>query len=314
GRYIPTIAVDATGRPMLVLEDYAVPPHLVVLEVGGPRTVLTSETAGSAAATARTGTVETLAWTGAEGWSIEGLLAIPAGEGPHPLVVNVHGGPISAWRNNWCGRDAHTNALVAAGYSVLKPNPRGSFGRGAKFAEAVLGDMGGLDAHDILSGVETLRARPDVDVSRTGVTGNSYGGYMATWLPTLSDVIRASVARSPVTDWLTQHLTSNITAFDERFLDGSPFDDESQFRTRSPLHRVEAITIPVMLTAGALDLATPASQAQILHAALREAGVPSSLVVYPEEGHGVRRQEALVDQCTRMVGWFDRHLTRPDGG
>jgi dipeptidyl aminopeptidase/acylaminoacyl peptidase len=168
--------------------------------------------------------------------------------------------------------------------------------------------MGGLDVDDVVSGVRHLVDRGVADPKRLGITGISYGGFMASWVPARCDLFAASVARSPCTDWLLQHLTSNIAEFDRRFLRGEPFDPESQYAERSPLRHVDDIRTPMLLTAGLNDLATPPSQAQVLHTALRERGVDTQLVLYPEEGHGVRQPLTLADQCARLVLWFDRHL------
>jgi dipeptidyl aminopeptidase/acylaminoacyl peptidase len=127
-------------------------------------------------------------------------------------------------------------------------------------------------------------------------------------MPSLSDRYRASVSRSPCTDWRSFHLTTNIAAFDTLFLDGDPFDPTSQYQTRNPLTRHERISTPMLLTAGLRDLATPANQAQQMHRALAARGVPTSLAVYPEEGHGVEAPPALADQCARMLAWFEHFM------
>jgi dipeptidyl aminopeptidase/acylaminoacyl peptidase len=221
----------------------------------------------------------------------------------------VHGGPTHAVRSTWTGRDPELSCLVARGYAVLRPNPRGSTGRGAAFAEAVRWDMGGLDVDDLVSGVQHLVDTGVADPARLGIAGISYGGFMASWVPTRTDVFAASVARSPCTDWLLQHLTSNIAEFDRRFVAGRPFDPGSQYAERSPLRHVDDIGTPMLLIAGLGDLATPPSQAQVLYTALRERGIDTQLVLYPEEGHGVRQPLTVADQCARMIAWFDGHLT-----
>jgi dipeptidyl aminopeptidase/acylaminoacyl peptidase len=168
--------------------------------------------------------------------------------------------------------------------------------------------MGGKDVDDVVSGVEHLVEQGIADGGRVGVTGNSYGGYMAAWIPSRTDTFAAAVSRSPVTDWRSQHLTSNLREFDESFVGGDPFDPTSNYATRSPLHLHQEIRTPMLFTAGALDLATPASQAQQLHNALRKTGVPTGLVIYPQEGHGVRGRDALADQLARMLTWFETYL------
>jgi dipeptidyl aminopeptidase/acylaminoacyl peptidase len=195
---------------------------------------------------------------------------------------------------------------VARGYAVLQPNPRGSTGRGAEYAQAVIGDMGGADVSDILAGVEHLVDAGTADPRRIGVGGVSYGGFMAAWMPTLTDIFAASVSRSPCTDWMLMYLTSNIREFVRIFVDGEPGDPASQYWSRSPLQHHQKISTPMLFTTGSRDLACPSSQAQTLHTALIEQGVSSQLVIYPEEGHDVKEHAALVDQCARMIGWFER--------
>jgi dipeptidyl aminopeptidase/acylaminoacyl peptidase len=309
GTYQPELGgLSVTGEPVVVLEQHDVPPRLVRLGADGIEVLLDSAGPGTAHVVASTGETRSVTWTSTDSTSMEGLLTLPAGDGPHPLVVHVHGGPVCAYQDGWLGRDPHTTILVARGYAVFRPNPRGSAGRGAAFAEAVLGDMGGLDVQDILSGIDALVAAGLVDRERVGITGQSYGGFMAAWMPCLTDLFAASVARSPCTDWRSQHLTSNIAEFDRLFLDGDPFDPASQYQTRNPLTHHARCRTPMLLTAGSLDLATPVNQAQQMYKALSERGVESALAIYPEEGHGVQAPPALADQCARMVAWFERFM------
>ncbi|MCW2844099.1 MAG: hypothetical protein JWN22_2015 [Nocardioides sp.] len=309
GTYQPELGgLSPTGEPVLVLEQHDLPPRLVRLGTDGVAVLLDSAGPGTAHVIGSTGETRSVTWTSPDAMPMEGLLTLPRGDGPHPLVVHVHGGPVGAYQDGWIGRDAHTTILVARGYAAFRPNPRGSAGRGAAFAEAVLGDMGGLDVQDILSGVDTLVTAGLVDRERVGITGQSYAGFMAAWMPCLSDLFAASVARSPCTDWRSQHLTSNIAEFDRLFLEGDPFDPGSQYQTRNPLTHHAQCRTPMLLTAGSLDLATPVNQAQQMYKALSERGVESALAIYPEEGHGVQAPPALADQCARMVSWFERFM------
>jgi dipeptidyl aminopeptidase/acylaminoacyl peptidase len=305
----PEVAGRPGRPPVVVLEEHGKPPALGELTENGFRQVLRVDGPGADHVTATAGTATRMSWRSSDGLEIQGLLLTPeTAEAPYPLVVDVHGGPTHAFRSTWLGRDPHASCLLARGYAVLRPNPRGSTGRGAAFAAAVAGDMGGLDVADVVSGVQHLVDDGVADPGRLGITGISYGGFMATWVPTCTDSFAASVARSPCTDWLLQHLTSNIAEFDRRFLVGDPFDRDSHYGTRSPLRHVDRIRTPTLLTAGMQDLATPPSQAQVLYTALRERGVESELVLYPDEGHGVRVPATLADQCARMVAWFERHM------
>jgi dipeptidyl aminopeptidase/acylaminoacyl peptidase len=310
GRYQPELGgLAADGRPVLVLERHDLPPTLARIEADGTAAeLLSSRGPGTDAVRAAYGEARPVSWTAPDGLAMDGLLDVPRTPGPHPLVVHPHGGPVCGYRDGWIGRDAHTVVLVARGYAVFRPNPRGSSGRGPEFAEAVRGDMGGLDAQDILSGIDHLVASGLVDPERVGVVGQSYGGYLACWLPVLSSRFRAAVSRSPCTDWRSFHLTSNLAEFDRLFLDGDPWDPDSQYQTRNPLTHHHRIRTPTFLTAGSRDLATPANQAEQMYRALTERGVPAALAIYPEEGHGVQAPPALADQCARMVAWFERYM------
>ena len=309
GLYQPEAgAWSVDGQLIAVLERHDQPPTLTAVRDGARRELVS--TAGDATERTKQHTGRTVrrSWQSSDGREIQGLLTVPDGDGPFPLIVNVHGGPVAAWTDGWIGKDVYASILVARGFAVLRPNPRGSVGRGQDFIEAIVGDMGGTDVDDITAGVQAMIDEGVTEAGRVGLTGNSYGGYMAAWIPCLTDMFAATVSRSPVTDFVTQHLTTNLAEFDEIFVDGDPFDPQSQYATRSPLAHHRRIKTPILFTAGKNDLATPASQAQLLHNALREAGVPTQLVIYPQEGHGVRAPAALADQLARMIVWFETYI------
>jgi dipeptidyl aminopeptidase/acylaminoacyl peptidase len=132
---------------------------------------------------------------------------------------------------------------------------------------------------------------------------------MAAWLPAIDPRFRAAVAVSPVTDWVSQHFTSSLAAWDASFVGGSPTDPTS-FGRFSPVMRAHALRTPTLVTAGRNDRATPPGQAIELWQALRLNGVPTEVVIYPEEGHGVGTYPAILDLGTRLVGWFERYLAR----
>jgi dipeptidyl aminopeptidase/acylaminoacyl peptidase len=298
----------ADGSIAGVLHSYARYPELSFVRGGGTETVASLRHPGADYLAGVGGTIEPVSWQAPDGLEIQGLLCLPEGHGPHPLIVFVHGGPVWAYRDRWAMGYVYTPLLVSRGYAVLHPNPRGSGGRGQEFARAVLGDMGGADTYDYLAGVDALVERGIADPDRIGVTGGSYGGFMSAWLITQDQRFAAAVPMAPSTNWYSQHHTTNIPYFDVLFLADKPRARSGRFLDRSPLLFADQVRTPTLQTTGALDRCTPPGQAVEFHTALLECGVESALAIYPGEGHGVRRFPALIDQCARTLGWFERHM------
>ncbi len=218
------------------------------------------------------------------------------------------GGPFG--RAGIVGRGRLRGAKVLAdnGCAIFFPNPRGSSGRGADFARLVVGDMGGEDTYDYLTGIDALIERGIADPKRLGVTGISYGGYMTAWLVTQDSRFAAAVPISCISNWYSQHRTSQIPFFDELFLNSVASAPGGRFFERSPAMFAHAVRTPTLNITGALDRNTPPTQALEFHRSLVENGVTSVLVTYPNAGHGVRSFPEVIDATTRYVGWFLEHL------
>jgi dipeptidyl aminopeptidase/acylaminoacyl peptidase len=247
-------------------------------------------------------------WTAPDGLEIHGWLLRPPGDGPFPLVVDVHGGPVWLHRPHYVGASGLRLGLLRRGYALLLPNPRGSSGRGQDYATRVLGDMGGADTHDYLSGIDALVERGIADPKRLGVMGGSYGGFMSAWLVTQDSRFAAAVAIAPVTNWVSEHLTCHIPHFCEQFLGDPMTVPGGKYHTRSPIMYASRARTPTLVVCGALDRNTPPGQALEFHHALRLHGVESVLATYPQEGHGVRSYPALIDFGARAVSWFEKHM------
>jgi dipeptidyl aminopeptidase/acylaminoacyl peptidase len=256
--------------------------------------------------------VRTIRWVGEDGVEIEGLLMTPHGsEGPLPMIVCVHGGPTWNWGAYFSDSEPNAVLLSSAGYACLLPNPRGSIGRGHAFAQGVIGDGGGIDYRDIMAGVDHAIAEGIADPGRLGISGLSYGGYMAGWAVGQTDRFRAAVAMSVVSNYVSFHLTSEVWWYDMAILKGEWNDPTSQYMERSPVTFAHRCTTPTLILQGAEDRCTPPGQADELYHAIAASGAEVELVVYPREGHvPVERQHAL-DAIRRTQTWFDRHL-RPE--
>lgn len=307
-RYPEASPAAAPGDAAVIIEGHFQRPALAVIEAGRLRTVREFGSDGLVQRVAGLGKAEARRWTAPDGLEIHGWLLAPPGPGPHPLVMDIHGGPVWMHRQRFVGRPSYPNLLLARGYAVLQPNVRGSSGRGQAYARQVFGDMGGADTFDYLSGLDALVAEGVADPARLGVTGGSYGGFMSSWLITQDDRFAAAVPIAPVTDWVSEHLTCHIPHFCEMFLADALTNPGGKYFTRSPIMFAGAVKTPTLVICGALDQNTPPGQALEFHHALRLAGAESVLLTYPKEGHGVRTYPAAVDFAARLIDWFEAHM------
>lgn len=310
GRYIAVSGIDSEGGCVLGCESFVRAPEIGVIRLGKYTTVKSFDH-GYADQAKVIGAAERVSWLASDGLEIQGWLLRPEGRGPHPLVMNIHGGPVSHWRPSWLGRSAlglMVLMLLKRGYAAFFPNPRGSSGRGQGFARRVLGDVGGVDTYDFIAGLDHLVERSIADPKRLGVIGVSYGGFMTAWLITQDTRFSAAVVVAPTTNQVTQHLISNIPDFSRLFLADSYRNSGGKYFERSPIMFAHKASTPTLNICGALDRCTPPEESVQFHHALLENGVKSVLVTYPEEGHGIRKLPAVFDYVARAVGWFDQHM------
>ncbi|MDT9599930.1 S9 family peptidase [Sphingosinicella rhizophila] len=293
---------------IFVREGWFNPPTLVTVSGGQEREVLRTGSNELQSLVAGLGKAEALSWKAPDGMEVRGWLLTPDRPGPHPLVLNIHGGPVWFFRPRYLGKSIQHQALLNAGYAVLEVNPRGSSGRGQDWAGRVFGDMGGADTYDYLSGLDHLVERGIVDPERIGVTGGSYGGFMSSWLITQDQRFAAAVPVAPVTDWVSEHLTCHIPFFCTIFLKDDIDNPTGKYHSRSPIHFAKNVKTPTLNICGALDKNTPAGQALEFHHALLGHGVKSVLATYPKEGHGIRTMPAAFDFLTRAIDWFVEHM------
>jgi dipeptidyl aminopeptidase/acylaminoacyl peptidase len=305
GRYATVSGFGDTGDCVLVGESFQRSPEIATLRSGHYR-VSKSFDLGYDAQAAGIATVERVSWNAPDGLEIQGWLLRPQGQGPHPLVMNIHGGPVWQWHPLWLGRSRYAPfcLLVRHGYAVFFPNPRGSSGRGQDFARRVVGDMGGADTYDYLSGLDHLVQQGIADPNRLGVTGVSYGGFMTCWLITQDSRFAAAVPISPMTNHVTEHLLSNIPHFVKLFLNDSIDNLGGRYFQYSPVLHAHKARTPTLTICGALDRCTPPEEALQFHHALLESEVTSVLALYPEEGHGIHNLPAAIDFAARLIDWF----------
>ncbi len=253
--------------------------------------------------------VRHLTWKARDGLTLESFVYVPSslGPGPHPMIVDIHGGPCMSTKYGFdpCG----ALGFAAAGYVVFVPNYRGNVGWGQAFARMNLGDPAGAEFDDIMAGVDKCIDIGLADPERLGVTGASYGGYLSAWAVSATNRFKAAVPAFSICNQISSHYGCEHD-FHE-FINGGSLRHEASRRIaieRSPLHRLEKPATPTLLIQGQEDRCTPLGQAQEFYSALRERGVVAELVVYPREGHGLREREHRFDSWQRRLSWFDRYL------
>lgn len=307
--WVPTSYPIGETDSLFLGEAYSRAPFLAEASAGGVREVATLAAPGAAQVMSSCGTVEPFSWTAPDGLEIQGWVVRPRDiDGPTPLLVDVHGGPISAHGNHWMGRTRAAPMLVKQGWTILFPNPRGSTGRGDAFARAVKGDMGGADVLDIISGVDALVAKGWADDAKVAVAGSSYGGFMSAWLPSQSERFAAAIPMSPVGNWYSQHRTTQIPEFDEIMLDASPWAEAGAYFERSPAFFKHRKKVPTLVMAGGIDRSTPPSQAEECYFAAVRSGSPAELAIYPNAGHSMRSYPEYLDSAARILWWLDKYV------
>jgi dipeptidyl aminopeptidase/acylaminoacyl peptidase len=224
------------------------------------------------------------------------------------MIVEVHGGPAYASGPEWQSPGSLVAAFSRAGYFVLLPNPRGSFGQGEKFTRANVKDFGYGDLRDILAGVDAVVQAFPVDSQRVGITGWSYGGFMSMWAVTQTRRFRAAVAGAGLSNWLSYTGENGISEWMVPYFGATVYDDPAVYAKSSPINFINHARTPTLVVVGERDVECPAPQSFEFWRGLQRAGVPSQLVVYPDEGHGFQNPEHERDVNRRTLQWFDRYL------
>jgi len=194
GKWYPQNAFLRSGEFAINREGRDQPQEGMIFQDEHEETLLSLAHDGSEWLRSQIDACKTPSWHAEDGLEIHGFLTLPrnGSSAPHPLIVDVHGGPVRAWQDHWADIEIWA-FYVSRGYTVLFPNPRGSAGRGQDFIRGVYGDMGGADHKDILIGIDQLVKSGIVDSTRVGVTSRSYGGTMSAWIITQTDGFVAAV-------------------------------------------------------------------------------------------------------------------------
>jgi dipeptidyl aminopeptidase/acylaminoacyl peptidase len=291
-----------------IFRSYSRPPEVALItDKSATPTLVTNR---NAALKPAWGQAKSVTWKN-DGYEIQGWLLYPRDFDPakkYPLVVDVHGGPSHISLSHWPSSHAYPSALAGAGYFVLCPNPRGSFGQGEAFTRANVKDFGNGDFKDILAGVdEALKVAP-IDPSRLGITGWSYGGYMTMWAVTQTNRFKAAVAGAGLANWQSYYGENSIDQWMIPFFGKSVYDDPEVYAKSSPINFIKKAKTPTLILVGDSDGECPTPQSYEFWHALKTLGVETQIVVYEREGHLFANAKHQRDVIERTLAWFDAHL------
>jgi dipeptidyl aminopeptidase/acylaminoacyl peptidase len=260
------------------------------------------------------GDQSSITWSGADDLEMEGILIKPVGyeEGVrYPLAVLPHGGPEGISMNGWNTRALYpVQVLANEGYVVFKPNYRGSGGRGTAFASANHRDLGGKEFDDVLYGIDHLDEIGLIDPDRVGISGTSYGGYFAAWAATRhTDRFAAGITFAGLSNWISFMGTTDIPhEMSVVHWDLYWFDNPGQNWERSPVAWLNQADTPLLVATGLADERVHPEQALQMHQFLEMKGIPTGLILYPRQPHGLTERAHQLDFMNRVVDWFEEYL------
>ena len=259
---------------------------------------------------------EKVAWKGADGVTVEGMLFYPldyrAGQ-RYPLVVQTHGGPQASDKFGFGRWGNYTQVLAAKGYVVLQPNYRGSTGYGDPFLRDMVGHYF-VNAHlDVMTGVDHLIAIGLVDGDRMVKMGWSGGGHLTNKIITFTNRFKAAASGAGAANWISMYAQSDVRTYRTPWFGGTPWQANAPidaYWDHSPLKYVSNVTTPTIFLVGAEDVRVPSPQSVEMYRALKSLGVPTHLYIAPREPHGWGELRHELFKVNVELDWFEKYVTK----
>jgi dipeptidyl aminopeptidase/acylaminoacyl peptidase len=246
------------------------------------------------------------------GQALQGWILKPPGfdmSKKYPSILEIHGGPQVQYGNFFMHEFYY---LAAQGYVVYFSNPRGGRGYGQEHTKAIWGAWGTADYDDVMAWADVVAGQPYIDRARMGVTGGSYGGYMTNWIIGHTDRFRAAVTQRSVSNLVSMWGSSDFNwAFQRIFGGRPPWEDVDKFWQLSPMKYIGNAKTPTLVIHSQQDLRCAIEQDEQVFVALKNLGVDTELVVFPDEPHGLSRTgrtDRRIERLSHIRRWFDRYL------
>ena len=251
---------------------------------------------------------------GAAGMQVEGLMLRPPNfdaSKKYPMLLLIHGGPQGEWDDSW-GYRWNEQLMASPGYVVVAINPRGSFGYGHKFTEEISGDWGGKVYEDLMKGVDAALAKyPFIDSQKLAAAGGSYGGYMVDWIATHTGRFKCLISHAGPYDAVSMYGETEELWFTDWEFGGRPWAKPELYTRWSPSEYADALAkykTPTLVIGGELDFRVPYTQDLQFFTALQQQGVPSKLIVFPDEGHWILKPQNSEFWYKNFQDWLAKYL------
>jgi len=255
---------------------------------------------------------EEISYKSFDGKTIQAWVQKPPDFSPtkkYPLILNIHGGPHVAYG---CLFFHEFQWMAAKGYVVLFPNPRGSTTYGQDFGNVIQYHYPGDDFKDLMAGVDELIKRGYIDDKKLGVTGGSGGGLLTNWVVGHTTRFAAAVTQRDIASWTDWWYSADFTLFQPAWFKGPPFEQEEDFKARSPITYIKEVKTPMMFIVGEADYRTPpGAGGEQMFRALKFRKIPTVMVRFPNESHELSRSGGpwhRVERLQNIIGWFDHWL------
>jgi dipeptidyl aminopeptidase/acylaminoacyl peptidase len=254
--------------------------------------------------------VERVTAPSTDGTPIQSFIVKPKdANGRLPALLWIHGGPIGMSGDGWHWR---WNPLlaVAAGYAVVQPNPRGSTGFGQKFIDGIWGNVWGAQCfQDIMAVADAIQTRADIDGGRMTAMGGSFGGYMTNWIGTQTDRFRCLITHASITGLSTFTGVTDHPGWWYLEMGGeNPYANPESFDRYSPWRFLSRWKTPTLVIHGELDYRCPIGEGLMLFEALQYHGVPSELLVFPDENHWILKPRNIVAWYSHVLRFIREHM------
>jgi dipeptidyl aminopeptidase/acylaminoacyl peptidase len=296
--------VSRSGAITYAINSITSPTDLVRIDARGTTARLTQVNAARLAGIAPVH-YEQFSFAGANGERVSGQIVTPMGaSGRIPTVLLIHGGPQGSFYNSWSTR-WNPMLFASGGFAAVTIDFHGSTGYGQAFTDSINRDWGGKPLEDLRLGfAEAGRINAQVDTGNACAAGGSYGGYMTNWIAgQWPDGFKCLVTHAGIFDLRAMALTTEELWFDE-WDHGGPWWSRPDAERWNPVNHMTSWRTPTLVIQGALDYRVPYTQSLAAFTALQRQGIPSRLVMYPDENHWILRGRNSVQWYREVFGWM----------